>query len=553
VSELSSFLARFHPVLVHVPIGALLVAAILEALARTSRWSGVRPAVVPVVAAGAASALAAAVTGYLLGQSGGYAGATFAWHERAGIAVAASSVAAAIGYLVSRRSPRPVIAPVLLALTLLPIFIAGHLGARLTHGEGYLTEHLPSWLGRARAADTPSRVPADVRVYTDLVAPVLRQKCGTCHGGEAPRGGLRLDTPQGIRKGGDSGAVLVPGRSASSEIVRRVWLPPSHKDAMPPGGRRALTVVEASLVRWWIDQGAPFDATLADVEIDAQLRPAIESLVGRLQPGAPAILAVKVPPADPAALAAVRALGVSVAPLSAATSLLQVHCTNVARTFGDAELARLSPIAPQVTWLSLAGTQVTDGGLAVLTTFTNLTRLHLDRTRVTDAGLRHVAGLTRLEYLNLYGSRVTDAGLAQLGGLGALRQLYAWRTGVTPAGAERLRARLPKLAIDLGAPAAQSAATDAPAPRGGAAVGTERPRRPVVRRRPTIAQWREMRASVRTRAARDGAPTRPDSEPGVFVHRQFRRASQRTVAGESGDERAGRAEGAGLDARHRPS
>jgi hypothetical protein len=281
---------------------------------------------------------------------------------------------------------------------------------------------------------------------------------------------LRLDTPEGIRKGGQSGAALVAGRGGSSEIVRRVWLPPAHKDAMPPGGRRALTVAEASLVRWWIDQGARFDATLADVEIDPQLRPAIESMVGRLQPGAPAILAVKVPPADPAALAAVKALGVSVAPLSAATPLLRVHCTNVARTFGDAELARLVPLASQVTWLSLTGTRVTDAGLPVLEKFANLTRLHLDRTHVTDAGLRHLAGLTRLEYLNLYGSGVTDAGLGQLGGLGALRHLYAWQTGVTPAGAERLRARLPKLVVDLGAPTAQSPATGGAAPRGGAAA-----------------------------------------------------------------------------------
>jgi uncharacterized membrane protein len=465
VSELPSFFARFHPVLVHAPIGALLVAAILEVLARTSRWSSVRPAATPVVAAGAVSAVAAAVTGYLLGLSGGYAGATFAGHQLAGIGVAVCSVATAIAYLVSRRSARPVVGPVLLALTLVPLVIAGHLGGRLTHGEGYLTEHLPPWFGLVRGTNPASRVPAQVRVYRDLVAPVLEKKCGTCHGGEASRGDLRLDTPEGIRKGGHSGAAFVAGRSASSEIVRRAWLPASDKDAMPPGGRHALTVAEASLVRWWIDQGASFDATLADVEIDPRLMPVIESVAGRLQPGAPAILAVKVPPADPAALAAVRTLGVSVAPLSAATSLLQVQCTNVAQTFGDRELASLAPIARQVTWLSLGGTRVTDGGLPVLEQFTNLTRLHLDRTQVTDTGLKHLARLTRLEYLNLYGSRVTDAGLAQLGSLVSLRHLYAWRTDVTPAGAERLRTRLPKLAIDLGAPEGASAPADAPGPR----------------------------------------------------------------------------------------
>jgi hypothetical protein len=230
---------------------------------------------------------------------------------------------------------------------------------------------------------------------------------------------------------------------------------------MPPGGRRPLTAAEASLLRWWIDQGASFEATLADVELDPQLRPAVEAMVGRLQPGAPAILAVKVPPADAGALAAIKAMGVSVTPLAAGTSLLEVHCTNVARTFGDEELAKLAPLAAQVTWLSLTGTQVTDAGLAVLAGFSNLTRLHLDRTRVTDAGLAPLARLKRLEYLNLYGSAVTDAGLSHLSGLGTLREVYLWRTGVTPAGAERLHTCLPRLRIDLGAPDAAPERYDA--------------------------------------------------------------------------------------------
>jgi hypothetical protein len=230
---------------------------------------------------------------------------------------------------------------------------------------------------------------------------------------------------------------------------------------MPPGGRRAMTAAEAGLLRWWIDQGASFDATLADLEVDAALRPAIEATTGPLQPGAPAILAVEVPHADPAALARVRALGVSVSALAAGTPFLEVHCTNVARTFGDAQLADLAALAPQVTWLTLSATQVTDAGLARLAGFRHLTRLHLDRTRVTDAGLGALAGLERLEYLNLYATSVTDAGLAALGGLRALRDLYAWRSGITPEGAAQLRARLPRLRVDLGAPEAGEADYDA--------------------------------------------------------------------------------------------
>jgi uncharacterized membrane protein len=453
LTELGAFLARFHPLIVHVPIGALIVGGVLEGLARTKRFAGVRPAVAPIVVLGAMAALVAAGTGFLLGSSGGYAGPTFEWHLLAGFGVAFWSAATAFAYTVRGRVARPVLAPVLLVLALPLVLVAGHLGGTLTHGEGYLTERLPSWLGGRRAADRQPRVPAEVRVYAELVQPALANRCGTCHGAVQPAGELRLDTPEGLRKGGHSGPAIVPGRAASSEIVRRVWLPASHKDAMPPGGQRPLTVPEAAILRWWIDQGARFDATLGDLDVDAGIRPVIDAMAGPLRAGAPAILAVKVPAADPAALARVRALGVSVEPLATGTPFLSVHCTNVAKKFGDAELAQVAVLAPQVTWLSLSGTAVTDAGLAKLSSFTNLTRLHLDHTRVTDAGLASLSGLARLEYLNLYGTAVTDTGLARLERLGELRDLYVWQTGVTPTGAERLRTAIPRLNVVLGAEA----------------------------------------------------------------------------------------------------
>jgi hypothetical protein len=452
MSELAAFLARWHPVVVHVPIGALIVGGVLEGLARTKRFAGVRPAVTPIVVLGAMSALVAAGTGYLLGSTGGYAGRTFENHVVAGFAVAIWSAGAAGAYATRGRVSRPVLAPVLLLVTLPVVLIAGHLGGTLTHGDGYLTERMPSWLGGHRRAERQARLPAEVRVYAELVQPVLQTRCGPCHGAVQPAGELRLDTPEGLAKGGHSGPAIVPGRAASSEIVRRVWLPASHKDAMPPGGRRPLTVAEAAILRWWIDQGAKFDATLGDLDVDAGIRPVVDAMAGPLRAGAPAILAVKVPPADSAALARVRALGVSVEPLATGTPFLSVHCTNVAKTFGDAGLAQLAVLAPQITWLSLSGTVVTDAGLAKLSAFTHLTRLHLEHTRVTEAGLAALSGLTRLEYLNLYGTGVTDAGLARLEQLAGLRDLYVWQTRVTPTGAERLRAAIPKLNVVLGAP-----------------------------------------------------------------------------------------------------
>ena len=490
MTELGTFFGRFHPVIVHLPIGILLVAAALDVLARTRRFAVVRPAVGPLLVAGAASAVLAAGTGWLLGEGVGYAGDTYTWHLRLGIGVAIGAVLTAIVYGYSagpdrlrQGSGRPreplraqaegpalhtkvlhtkarLAYPAVMGVTVLLVAIAGHLGDTLTHGEGYLTEHLPGWLRFGNAADQAPRVASRTLVFDEIVQPVLQARCAACHGADRPQGGLRLDTRDGLLKGGDAGPVVVAGRPDGSELIRRIWLPPSHKDAMPPRGSRPLTVAEAAVLRWWVEEGASFEATLADVEVASDVLPALEARLGPLDLGAPAILAVPVPPADPRTVEGLRAGGIGIAPLADGTPFLSVDTTNVAPRFDDRQLASLVALAPQVTWLSLSGTGITDEGLATLARFSNLTRLHLDGTRITDAGLAHLAALERLEYLNLYGTAVTDAGLQHLSGLHTLRTLYLWKTQTTTGGVGQLRAALPRLRVDRGVALGQDVSSE---------------------------------------------------------------------------------------------
>jgi uncharacterized membrane protein len=486
VIDLAPFVGRFHPLLVHFPIGILLLAVAMQLVALVAarrRRIGVPlisdRAIAFVLVCGAASAVAAATTGYLLGGSGDYAGDTFTLHETLGIGVAIVSCVTALVAVLrvhgrdgERRVfwrdafSRSAFWRGIYAATLAVVFVmltwTGHLGATLTHGEGYLTEHAPApvrtmlaWLGvdvgTAASAAAPSA--EEALVFASLVEPVLRERCVQCHGAAKTEGELRLDGPDGLRKGGKSGPLFVAGQAAKSEIVRRIWLPASHKDVMPPRGQRSLTPAEASLIRWWIDRGAKFDQKVLEAEAEAEIppdvRPAVEAIVGPIpiDLGGPTLPKVKVTSADQAALAKVRATGVSIVPLSADTPFVHVHCTNVRATFGDAQLAALEPIAPQILWLDVSGTQITDAGLAVVERFPHLTRLHLNGTAITDAGVAHLARLSHLEYLNLYGTKMTDAGLATLAGLANLRALYVWQTGVTPHGIDRLKTSLPRLVV----------------------------------------------------------------------------------------------------------
>ncbi len=116
--------------------------------------------------------------------------------------------------------------------------------------------------------------------------------------------------------------------------------------------------------------------------------------------------------------------------------------------------------AEQVYALNLAGTSISDAGLASVGKLKGLVRLHLERTAIGDEGLKHLADLPKLEYLNLYGTQVTDAGLQHLKGLTNLKKLFVWQSGVTAKGAAQLQQALPELMI---VPDLQAAAEEAKA------------------------------------------------------------------------------------------
>lgn len=458
------FAGRLHPTLVHLPIGFLILAGALDLLARRPSFANARAAVAPALALGAVAACCAAAAGLLLGGTGGYSGATFLWHQRLGVTLGLTAVLAALTRWRAEavRDARLLRASRgLVAAAVVLLIVTGHLGGTLTHGEGYLTEYLP-FLGGGRAAAKEEREPGDVRVFEELVQPVLQAKCAGCHGGEDARAKLRLDSAEGIKQGGESGAVVAAGDPESSELMRRVRLPASHADAMPPRGHAGLTVAEAELLRWWIAEGASFESTLADVELPDHVEPIVESIAGPVAPRRPAVLSLDVPPAGDEAIRGVEALGVSVSAIAADTALLSVQCATLGRAFGDAQLETVAEgLGPQVTWLDLSGTAVTDAGLAALKRFPNLTRLDLDRTAVTDAALAHVASLKALESLNLYGTRITDAGLQRLETLENLRSLYLWQTEISEAGAERLRTANPRLRVERGLALTEAASADA--------------------------------------------------------------------------------------------
>lgn len=172
---------RAHPMLLHLPIGMLVALIALEflALIRLIDLSArARIALAWLVFLSAAISIA---SGLLLEREPAYTGGeTLDLHKWIGIGFGILAMLTAV----SASAPRLRKAyPLLLLLATAAMFPAGHLGATMTHGEGFLTEPLLTRAASPLRSGEGSTLPTAARgTYTDKIAPIFDKYCISCHG-----------------------------------------------------------------------------------------------------------------------------------------------------------------------------------------------------------------------------------------------------------------------------------------------------------------------------------------------------------------------------------
>src|SRR5206468_2640697 len=86
------------------------------------------------------------------------------------------------------------------------------------------------------------------------IQPIFAERCYSCHGAEKQKSGFRLDLKDRAMAGGDTGKVIVPGKSRDSLLYR--YVAGLHAEIhMPPKGE-ALGSNQVALLAKWIDTGA---------------------------------------------------------------------------------------------------------------------------------------------------------------------------------------------------------------------------------------------------------------------------------------------------------
>lgn len=460
------FVARFHILIVHLPIGVIFLAVLMEFLSYFTAFSYLKHSMPFVLWLAFLGAVGATVVGFLLMSVEGFAGRALDLHLYFGLAVVVCALLALVLYLRGKRF----LADIAIGAAAFTTMASGHFGGAMVHEPDYLTEHAPAMLkpalliglgGEAGTTtepmpDAPAEEPAkeaevpigERLVYTDLVVPILEKSCNECHNENKIKGKLRMDTHELLLAGaeGSDFPTVVPGNADESEMIVRVLLPEDDDEFMPPKGE-PLKPAEIELLSLWIKSGAGTDTTVAQLGED----PAIAATaleVAAIHAGTGeegtenALTSTKSvwetlsPEERTARMAevseAAERFHFSIMPISAEDERLRVNVINAAKEFGDEQVKLLEPVADRIVWLDLARSQVTDEGMKTVRLMSDLERLHLENTKVTDAGIAELASLGKLEYLNLYGTKVGNSAFDTFAKMPNLKKVYVWQTEIDP-------------------------------------------------------------------------------------------------------------------------
>ncbi len=414
------FFGRFHPLLLHLPIGALVVAFFIDMLGRFQKNYPANT-VKNILGFSAFFSIITSVLGYFLSLEGGYQEETLDLHFYTGILTALLTTGL---FLLSRKEnfkASKTFLP-LFVLSLISISVAGHFGSVLTHGDNFLTEYaVPAKKERT------IEVVDSLRMYNDVIVKILDKKCVQCHNTTKRKGDLSLASKMDILNGGESGEVLLAGNAYKSLLYEQLLLPITDEDHMPPEGKEQLTKDEIKLLEKWIDEGLDFDNYVTNAQNDTVKKLLNNYLVFNK---------IDIPKASRNSINEVREAGFRVLELVPGEAELNVKLLEQIPT--KSNIAKLTSIKEQIVELDFDDIEVTDQMTGMLKKFKNLRTLRLNSPKITDKSLKNLKNLKNLEVLNVYNTAISNKGLEELLKATQPRKIYSWKTEVDKETAERL-------------------------------------------------------------------------------------------------------------------
>lgn len=447
----SLFIGRFHPLVVHLPIGILLFTILMQVLAYYKKTTISNTIISVGILSSFVCATLSIVSGLLLSQNGNYQSSTVLLHQWMAITL---TILLLVVWLSKRLEKlkglflKLSLSNWLLLVCLLLVVLTGHQGSILTHGEGYLSKYLPERFKKIlsiKSVQRNNRLVSEldsVELYRDIVQPLLNKRCVGCHRQDNAKGELVLSSYELIMKGGKSGSTIVAGEASKSELYRRITMPESRPKFMPTGNGIPLTPIEIYFIRNWIDGGAKQGETISQQKIEDKM--VVAAYLGISLDKNKDIRLPVAPAPDTALVNSLRKIGLIIRPLTSSSQLLEVSFIMKAQSTSveiNKILSQLSLLKKQVYELDLSNCSINQESVKIVSTLTELNKLNLSNCGLTDAAIVPLKDLENLTWLNLSGNELTDNSLSTVKSINSLKKLYLWQTKLSMNG----QAQIPSL------------------------------------------------------------------------------------------------------------
>ncbi len=434
--DISAFVGHLHPVVVHLPIGFLLLAMLFELASYVKKYQHLKSAVGFTLLLGFVAASIACVCGYMLSLAGDYDYQRLSNHKTAGIAVAIVSgflfLMTTNQFIKKFSVNRKVFSILIIGLFALTSY-SGHQGGTLTHGSDYLSLNI---LARQNL-DKPLTV-EDALLFEQVVQPMLAKRCAQCHREGKLKGKLSVQSLPDLLKGGKSGPAVVGGKLDESELYKRISHDPTHEKFMPADGKTPLTKAETAIIRWWIEKGmAQEGKKISELKNSEEIKSQVSIFLGFNETedngNMFAYTGQDINPAIPIDVSKVfvdslQNMGVNIRVMLRKPVLLDVTIPAGTGVKVESMKKYLKAIAKNVIWLNLSGTGLTEDDLDFLPHMINLEKLRLDKNPIGDDIVKQLIGLHHLEVINLSETKISRGGLEKLNSMPNLKRVYSWRT-----------------------------------------------------------------------------------------------------------------------------
>lgn len=401
VPRIFLFFGRFHPLLLHLPIGALLLTFFMEIIGRI-RKNDINVMITYALGFSAFFSVLTAIMGYLLSLEGGYGKDVLQIHMYAGFSMATLTFLLYIAKKAKEGKLKKAYMPLYISTLLLTI-VTGHYGSILTHGDTFLTAYSPFEFNSEHEIiiETDS-----LYYYKHVIRPILEDKCIQCHNDNKTKGELNLTTMKHIMKGSENGEIIEAGLPLKSPMFSSLLLPLEQEEHMPPTGKPQLTRNEIWLIQHWIQTGPDFEKQIVDYSSNDTLTHYLKEYL---------LFPIKnIEDADMNVVSRLIEDGFTIRKLVFDQPYLSATYTRPNQKISKKAMNNLSDISEQLIELNLQESKLTDDIAGSIKKLTSLRTLRLDKTMITDKTLLLLKEHEDLSVLNLFNTTITNEGLSEL-------------------------------------------------------------------------------------------------------------------------------------------